>query len=189
MLFTSSSKSLTNENFEYLIKNCPTNSLKEVLKSLIFFFDVKEKNDFTSKVLTDFHHNQKTLIFSPQKELILCEQNVIGKKLEFVYFYLDFEYDLIGRKVTPKLFEVDVFDVSIAARKEPTPAQINAFQIPPNIFNRLEFFKLWKEKFCNENLQSSFFGRMTSPNQFILIGKLKIVDGKTFVKKIDRNLS
>ena len=43
MYFASTTKSLSNEHFEYLVTNCPLNCLQDVLKNLVTCFDITDQ--------------------------------------------------------------------------------------------------------------------------------------------------
>ena len=184
MFFTTTSKPLTNENFECLIKHCPLNSLKEVLKAITFCFDVREKAEFASRVILDYHHRQKTLIAVEQADLILSPLNLISQKGEYKFVYLDWEYDASNTQATPKIFEVDVFDVTATVRKEATTDEMQHAGIPTTLISRPVFRKSLKSKFGGKHLQSGFVVKMPVPNKLVLLAKVKFAEPKLWVKKL-----
>lgn len=179
MIFTQAAKTLSNEHFEYLVKNCPLNSLQEVLKSLMICYDIIARHEFATKVLLDYHHAKKTLIKGDDGEIVLTPLNYVGLKKEYKHNYVDFVYDLAKNEVKAQLFEADLYGVTAYAKKDIPEQEWQQYVIPQAIFDRLAFKKLLKERFEQKGLQSGFVAKMHGQSALDLVVKVKLVEPRS----------
>lgn len=178
MIFTQAAKTLSNEHFEYLVKNCPLNSLQEVLKSLMICYDILGRHEFATKVLLEYHHAKKTLIKCDDGELVLTPLNYAELKKEYKHHYIDFVYDFSKNEAKPHKYEADVYGVTAYAKKDVTEQELQPYVISPSIFDRLAFKKLLKAKYDAKGLQNGFVAKMHSQTALDLVVKVKLVEPK-----------